>query len=300
MPSITHEALVLLFRNRPELAPELLRDALGVALPAYAEARVEAADLSDVRPAEYRADLVILLVDGKPVLAIVVEVQLQRDERKAFTWPVYVAGLRARFECASCVLVVTPSEAVADWARTPIELGPGSRVAPFVVGPKAIPMVRDVEAAKRDPELAVLSAMAHGKGEEGPRIAFAALAASVGLNEERALLYSDVILASLSEVTRAAMEELMASGNYEYQSEFAKTHQAKGRAEGRAEGEARGEARGKAQGEARAVLTVLDARGVVVSPEQQARILASTDLEVLERWLRKVVTVTSADELFTA
>jgi hypothetical protein len=40
MPSITHEALVLLFRNRPELAPELLRDVLGVALPAYAEARI--------------------------------------------------------------------------------------------------------------------------------------------------------------------------------------------------------------------------------------------------------------------
>jgi hypothetical protein len=95
MPSIPHEALVLLFRNRPELAPELLRDVLGVALPAYAEARVEAADLSDVIPAEYRADLVVLLVDGQPVLAIVVEAQLQKDERKPFSWPVYLAGLRA-------------------------------------------------------------------------------------------------------------------------------------------------------------------------------------------------------------
>jgi hypothetical protein len=30
MPSLTHEGLVSLFRNRPELAPELLRDALGI------------------------------------------------------------------------------------------------------------------------------------------------------------------------------------------------------------------------------------------------------------------------------
>jgi hypothetical protein len=94
----------LLFRNRPELAPELLREALGVELPAYCEVRVESANLTDIVPAEYRADLVVLLVDGKPVFAIAVEVQLARDDRKRFTWPVYVAGLRARFECQVAVL----------------------------------------------------------------------------------------------------------------------------------------------------------------------------------------------------
>lgn len=286
MPSITHEAWVLLFRNRPELAPELLRDALGVTLPAYAEARVEAADLSDVNPAEYRADLVVLLVDGKPVLAIVVEVQLQPDNRKGFTWPVYVAGLRARFECPACVLVVTPSESVADWARTPIEVGPGSRVVPFVVGPKAVPVIRDVEAAKRDPELAVLSAMAHGKDEVGLQIATAALEACRGLDDERSLLYLDLVGDSLNDIARAAFEDLMAS-NYEFQGTFAKKH----RAEGRAEGEA--------HGEARSVLKFLEARGLVVSEAQKTRILACTDLEVLDGWIRKAVTVASADALFT-
>jgi len=285
MPSITHEAWVLLFRNRPELAPELLRDALGVTLPAYAEARVEAADLSDVNPAEYRADLVVLLVDGKPVLAIVVEVQLQPDNRKGFTWPVYIAGLRARFECPACVLVVTPSESVADWARTPIEVGPGSRVVPFVVGPKAVPVIRDVEAAKRDPELAVLSAMAHGKDEVGLQIATAALEACRGLDDERSLLYLDLVGDSLNDIARAAFEDLMAS-NYEFQGTLAKKH----RAEGRAEGEA--------HGEARSVLKFLEARGLVVSEAQKTRILACTDLEVLDGWIRKAVTVASADALF--
>jgi hypothetical protein len=79
MPSLQHESLLLLFRNRPELAPELLRDALHVALPAYSEVRLESAELTDVNPAEYRADLVVLLVDGKPVLGIVLEVQLSPD-----------------------------------------------------------------------------------------------------------------------------------------------------------------------------------------------------------------------------
>jgi hypothetical protein len=48
------------------------------------------------------------------VLGIVIEVQLQRDDRKRFTWPVYVAGLRARLECPACLLVVTPSDAVGE------------------------------------------------------------------------------------------------------------------------------------------------------------------------------------------
>jgi hypothetical protein len=86
----------------------------------------------------------------------VVEVQLElrKDDRKLYTWPVYVANLRARLECSVCVLVVTPSESVADRARAPIELGPGSSVTPFVVGPKAVPAIHDADAAVRDPELA--------------------------------------------------------------------------------------------------------------------------------------------------
>src|SRR5690606_30062787 len=114
MPSQLHEMLLLLFRNRPALAPELLREALNVELPEYSEARLESAELNDVVPTEYRADLVVLLVNGKPVLGIVVEVQLQPDARKRFSWPVYVTGLRARLECPCCLLVVTTSDSTGD------------------------------------------------------------------------------------------------------------------------------------------------------------------------------------------
>ena len=79
MPSMEHESLLALFRNRPALAAELLRDALHVELPPYRQVRVASADLSEVAPAEYRADLVTMLVDEAPVLGIVLEVQLKRD-----------------------------------------------------------------------------------------------------------------------------------------------------------------------------------------------------------------------------
>ena len=89
MPSLMHEALVALFRNRPLLAPEVLQEALDVELPPFTEATIGAANLTEVTPTEYRADLVVLLRDGEPVLAIVVEVQLDRDSDKRYVWPAW-------------------------------------------------------------------------------------------------------------------------------------------------------------------------------------------------------------------
>src|SRR6478752_5186532 len=54
MPSLDHESLVLLFRNQPELAAQLLREALHVELPAYTEARLASSDLTEVVPTEFR------------------------------------------------------------------------------------------------------------------------------------------------------------------------------------------------------------------------------------------------------
>jgi hypothetical protein len=135
------------------------------------------------------------------------------------------------------------------------------------------------------PELVVLSAMAHGKDEVGLQIAIAALEACRALDDERSLLYLDLVGDSLNDIARSAFEDLMAS-NYEFQSEFAKKHRAAG------------EAAGRALGEATAVVRVLQTRNLAPSSDQKERILACTDLDVLERWIRKAVTISSVDELF--
>src|SRR6185503_1656050 len=139
MPSHLHEAFILLFRNRPQLAAELLREALHVEVPPFTEARIESAELTQVQPAEYRADLVVLLYEGAPVLGIVVEVQLSIKDEKRYSWPVYVTGLRARIRCPVCLLVVTADEAVARWAAQPIELGGGNRFVALTLGPSGVP-----------------------------------------------------------------------------------------------------------------------------------------------------------------
>jgi len=291
MTSQLHEALLLLFRNRPALAPELIVQALHMELPVYTEARIESADLTDLQPTEYRADLVVLLCDGKPVLGIVVEVQLRRSARKRFTWPACVAGLRARVRCPVCLLVVTADDGVAAWAARAIDLGGGNRFKPLVLGPSGVPVVENRARARSDPELAVLSAMAHGcdaNSERALRIALAAMAASVGLDANRATLYFDLVATSLSEAARKALRD-MDHAKYEYQSDFAKQYIVIGEAQG----EAKGEAKGKA-----ALLERLMARRFGRLPVKARKRLAAATSKELDVYGERLLSVATLDEVF--
>ncbi|MET9024010.1 hypothetical protein ABZW96_00150 [Nocardia sp. NPDC004168] len=73
---------------------------------------------------------------------------------------------------------------------------------------------------------------------------------------------------------------------YEYQSDFARKYVAQGRDEGRTE-----EA-------VRALLLVLEARGIVVGQKTRAEITGCTDLDRLESWTRKAATAESEHDLF--
>jgi hypothetical protein len=248
MPSQLHESHILLFRNQPTLAADLICGALEVEVPYYKEARVFSADLTEVQPAEYRADLVIQLRDERPVYAIIVEVQLQTNERKRFAWPAYVANLRAKLKCPVCLLVVTTNEAVARWAAKPIEIGGLNRFAPCVLRPSRVPQVLNEADARANPELAVLSAMAHGQAQDAERAAQIAMAAQVAafdLDFDRSRLYFDLVASSLSEAARQALRSMDAR-KYEYQSEFARRYVAQGVEQGVARGLLQGEASGRA------------------------------------------------------
>ena len=135
MPSMAHEILVDLFKNRPSLAAEILVEVLGLSLPDYTEARIASADLTEIQPAEYRADIVVLLLhDGAPIRVVIVEVQLAVDPRKRLSWPAYVTVARAVHGCPAALLVVAPDPAVAGWCAEPIETG----VSGFVLRPPVL------------------------------------------------------------------------------------------------------------------------------------------------------------------
>lgn len=276
MPSLPHEAPLAVLREAPQLVVDLLRDTLGVDVPAYAIAETADADLTQVVPTELRADLVVVLRGPEParppVLGVVVEVQRRRDERKRWSWPLYVASLHTRLGCQVCLLVITTDAGTAAWAASPITtLQPGSPFVPLVLAPDQVPRV-DAARAGRQPWLAVLSALAHGNREGGVAIAMAALEAVASLPEAHATLCFDLIVASLDDAGRRALEDLMETRKYEYQSDFARRYYGAGRDDGREEGRLL---------TARMVLLAMLERRLDVDPALRARIEACEDADRL-------------------
>jgi hypothetical protein len=128
-------------------------------------------------------------------------------------------------------------ENVARWAGKAIELGGGNCFVPCVLSLSGVPEITDEERAKEDPELAVLSAMAHARDPDpakSARIALLAQMVSLGLDAERSRLYCDLVLHSLPEAARRALQAMDAS-KYQYQSEFARRYYGQGKADGVAE-----------------------------------------------------------------
>jgi hypothetical protein len=290
--------------SAPELVLRLLQGERIADLPLHAPPRVTAAEFVDLNFAEHRADAVLVLGDpAHPSCVLVVEVQSEVDRRKHWTWPLYVAGLRARYRCPVLLVILAPFAPVAAWCAEPIDLGHGRCVLhPLVVGPDQIPVITDPAEARRAPELAVLSVAAHGHEPGAEFIALAALAALRDLDSEDHLLYPDFVFALLGGVARTALEQLMRIPNYEYQSDFARKYyyqgKEEGQAEGKAEGQAEGEAAGKALGRAELLLKLLRLRGFVVPDELQTRIFACRDIERLDRWAERLLAAGSLADVF--
>lgn len=295
-PSLLHEGLLQLFRDHPALAAELLDGQLRVGVPNFAAARLASSDLNQVTPTEYRADAVVTLDGARgPVLAVVVEVQLGTDTDKRYTWPAYVATLQARLRCPVVLLVLCPEQRIANWCAAPLANNPpglpGLVLTPVVLGPGQVPVVTDPDTARHAPHLAVLSAVMHGGHRPNPTPLFAALLAALdAVEQDDASLYADLVLTMLpTAAARDNLEEFMTVTSHRYHSDFARRYYS--------QGEAEGEARGRAEGEARAVLAILDARGVAVPDDVRARIAGCTDLDQLDTWVRRAVTADKIQDL---
>ncbi|WP_067467751.1 hypothetical protein [Nocardia amamiensis] len=80
MPTVLHEVIIDLFRQRPRLAADLLALVMDSPLPEFDHARLESGDFPDIDPTEYRADAVVVLANGTdPALGVIIEVQLRPD-----------------------------------------------------------------------------------------------------------------------------------------------------------------------------------------------------------------------------
>jgi hypothetical protein len=176
---------------------------------------------------------------------------------------------------------------------------------PVVLGPDDIPAITNVEDAKRSIPLTFVSGIVHGRDRTAVRIGLALAHALADSDDDGHGIYWDTFLASLSKAVRKELEmelRVLVSENWRPRSDWGKElfakGEAKGAAKGRAEGIVEGKVEGKTEGTAVAILTVLDARGLPITPTLRKRITVCNDLPLLERWLRRVSTASSVEEAF--
>jgi hypothetical protein len=290
-PSSEHETLVTLVKKRPEAFVRLLAPRLGLE---RLRTVAPVAGSFSTAPAALHADAAFELRggDGERIVALV-EVQLRIDREKAKAWPAYEAVARRRHAMPACVVVITPSAAVARWAEEPIVLGPsGSSFRAVVIGPNELP--RRVRASA-PAELVVLSALAHGReGRQGLELVARALRVLHPLRKrdiETARLYFDLLASKMKEQVRRALEETMAQ--QPYLSDWLNEIHANGIAKGREEGLAEGELSGRR----RTLRAVLSARGLL-DGASVARLEACSDPDTLELWTARAATASTAAEIF--
>ena len=78
-------------------------------------------ELTEVQPAEYRADAVVVLLDRDvPVRVIIIEVQLAVDPRKRFSWPAYVTVRVPSMDAQRIFSSSLPIPALPDGAQSPL------------------------------------------------------------------------------------------------------------------------------------------------------------------------------------
>ena len=320
MPTLEHNAIVDMFRERPELAPHLLALLFHVDIPPHESVAVVESSLDQLIPIEFRADLVLEVRDagGETILAIVVEVQRDEDPDKKFSWPVYAAVVRARMRCPTVVLVVTPDERVATWAAKPIDVGLGfGSLRPIVLGPASVPEITDRADATAEPELAILSAVAHGNGPNGPAVLEAALGGLRALDPEHEAVYITVISKGLREPMQRALEALIMDlhemdedarlnaflKNYRAYRERLEAADPAEAAKMRAAASARAAwvlavEDGKRLGLRDALLRLTARAGIALTDEDRARVEACDEAEILERWVENVLGAKTAADVF--
>jgi hypothetical protein len=201
------------------------------------------------------------------------------------------------------LLVVCNKESTAAWARQPIVIGLPDLacmvVHPVVLGPDNVPAVTDAAEAKLDVTFTVFSALTHSRSSKVDAILEALAGALKAIDRDTALTLVEITEAGLGETAgRQKWRELMTKQLIPYVSEFRRQGIEEGRAEGIEAGRAEGRAQGEAAGQARAILQILDKRGIAVDDDSREQIVSCTDLDILGNWLDRSIAATQVSDLF--
>ncbi len=318
--SIFHAAPLDLLRDSPALVLELLRLARGEPLSSELdevlapEAHVSVVDpsSSEAVPTHRSADFVALVretLDAPVALVAVVEVQRRRDAEKRWAWPQLLAGLAARHRAPVELIVLCFDERTAGWAREPPSIGASLVTRPCVLGPRELPHLGSLDFAKQHLELAVLVGLARA-AEQQPRrrlsgealhdllLAVSAVA-ELGAHPRKYEL-SRLLQSTAPESIRATIIERLEEKDMRAIEILNEQIRRTARREGRKEGREEGREEGRLEARAEVLLNLLKLKGFLVDEALEARVMSTRDRAQLDRWVERVLTAQTLDEVFAA
>jgi hypothetical protein len=298
MPSLAHEIAVTRLVRDPSLLYALAEKILGKrppARPSPVDSTVRFVD-----PAEVRPDLILARGRRGPWDAI--EVQRRIDWSKAWRWLLLVALLHAQRGRMGDLWVITASKRVAEWARTVCDAtgrkGTWSRMQPIVLllGREEVAELLD----KGRPSLAFFAAWAM-QGRHGPdaqqvveqALEITDLLPDTALRREQ----GRDIMGVLDRRMMAKLRETIMDERRRVESRWVKELRDELFGAAAAEAVAKDRPKFVAEGKREALLAVLKGRGLSISREQRAAILACDDLAKLGRWVAASVKAASVGEL---
>jgi len=97
-----------------------------------------------------------------------------------------------------------------------------------------------------------------------------------------AVLHFDLVMAAMNESARRRLEELMQTGSYRFQSDFARKYVKEG----------------EVRSQIRSLLKVFAARGFDLSNARRVEIETCTDVDTLDNWIDRALTAESIDDVF--
>jgi hypothetical protein len=175
-------------QENPGLAGQILRELMGVELPAELPLSLAPATFNDRPSRELIADAVIVAGSARnPARGIIVEIQQDKREAKRRQWPRYAAALWLQHECPVDVLVICPDEETARWYAEPIPTALDGYVhRPRVLLPGRVPAMTSPADVTTNPALGVLSVAYHGMNRD---VANAFVGGISSLGDERGPQY---------------------------------------------------------------------------------------------------------------
>jgi hypothetical protein len=201
----------------------------------------------------------------------------------------YVELARSRYRCEGALVVLTVAPGVRDWIERDIAKATGRYAFARQLTPVVIALDRiepSLHLRPDRPYLAPLAVAVHAKTPAAREVAKAAMDITMErLPRHVATEQLNAILGMVDDALRAHLKSRIKRGRRlrsSYLQGLVAAYQA------------RSEAEREARGWAEAILLVLDARGIKVSPAIKKRILACTDVAVLEQWVRRAAVASTA------